>query len=334
MLADKVREAINSPFNVFRKEIYASASIGISLYPQDGRSAGELIKAADIAMYSAKNKGKNAYQFFMPEMNRAVKEKLNNEESLRLAIEKGELEFYYQPKISMADDEVIKAEALIRWHKDNNEWVMPGDFIAIAEESGLIIPISFHVFELACEFIRRLENKYHKSIHISFNLSGRQFRQHDLAQRFLELAAKYGVKPEQIEFEITESVIMEDPDLAKVICQKMKSLGFKLSLDDFGTGYSSLSYIWEYPINSIKIDPSFIVNVETDTTNQAIIHAVLLIAKSKQLEVICEGVETQVQLDFLKSIGVEHIQGYYFSKPLNEQDFIRYLDKGAPKNSG
>ncbi|MEW6982189.1 EAL domain-containing protein [Colwelliaceae bacterium 6471] len=324
-LADKIREAINTIFIIQNKEIYASASIGIALYPQDGQTSSELIKAADIAMYSAKEKGKNAYQFFMPEMNLAIKEKLNYEESLRTAIQDDEFEFHYQPKHCTSTNLSIEAEGLLRWRKNGKQMIMPDEFIPIAEESGLIVPISYHIFDHGCRFVHELEAQFQKPVHLSFNLSGRQFRQHDLAQKLFAITERHSISPSSIDFEITESVIMEDPDLAKDICEQLKAVGFTLSLDDFGTGYSSLSYIREYPIDSIKVDRTFITNVETDVTNQAIINAVLSIAKSMQLEVICEGVETKQQLDFLKNMGVSHIQGYYFSPPLEEEKFIQYL---------
>jgi len=326
-LADKVREVINTIFIIESKEIYASASIGIALYPQDGKTASELLKSADMAMYSAKNTGKNAYQFFMPEMNLAISEKLNYEESLRYAMQHNEFEFHYQPKHCLNSNRIIKAEGLLRWRKSNEQLVMPDQFIAIAEESGLIVPISYHIFDQGCRYIRELENEFKKPVQLSFNLSGRQFRQHDLAQKLLEITKKHNVRPNSIEFEITESVIMEDPELTKFICEQIKEIGFKLSLDDFGTGYSSLSYIREYPIDSIKVDRAFITNVESDVTNQAIISAVLSIAKSMELEVICEGVETKEQVEFLQKMGVNHIQGYYFSKPLTEIDFIKYIEE-------
>mgnify|MGYP000302941661 CR=1 FL=1 len=326
-LADKVREVINTIFIIESKEIYASASIGIALYPQDGKTASELLKAADMAMYSAKDTGKNAYQFFMPEMNLAITEKLNYEESLRCAIQCNEFEFHYQAKHCLDSNRIIRAEGLLRWRKSNDQLVMPDQFIAIAEESGLIVPISYHIFDQGCRYIRELEDKFNKPVQLSFNLSGRQFRQHDLAQKLLEITKKHNIKPNTIELEITESVIMEDPELTKFICEQFKEIGFKLSLDDFGTGYSSLSYIREYPIDSIKVDRSFITNVESDITNQAIINAVLSIAKSMDLEVICEGVETKEQLAFLEKMGVNHMQGYYFSKPLTEADFIKYIEE-------
>ncbi len=324
-LANKVREAISAAFTVENKEIYASASIGIALYPQDGTSCSELLKAADIAMYSAKDKGKNAYQFFMPEMNLAIKEKLNYEASLRNAIECDEFEFHYQAKHSTDANKVIRAEGLLRWRKHGEHLVMPNEFIAIAEESGLIVPISYHIFDHGCRFVKTLKQQFNQPVELSFNLSGRQFRQHDLAQKLHQIAQKHQISPSCIEFEITESVIMEDPKLTQKICQQIKAIGFKLSLDDFGTGYSSLSYIRDYPIDSIKVDRAFITDVETDITKQAIINAVLSIANSMELEVICEGVETQSQLAFLQQMGVNLMQGYYFSKPLTEQEFIHYL---------
>ncbi|GLX79765.1 hypothetical protein tinsulaeT_31050 [Thalassotalea insulae] len=325
MLANKVREAVNSAFTIENKEIYASASIGIALYPQDGTSCSELLKAADIAMYSAKDKGKNAYQFFMPEMNQAIKEKLNYEESLRNAIECDEFEFHYQAKHTKDNNSIIKAEGLLRWRKKDGQLVMPDEFIAIAEESGLIVPISYHIFDHGCRFINALEQQFNKPVELSFNLSGRQFRQHDLAQKLHQITQQHQISPGSIEFEITESVIMEDPKLTQSICQQIKAIGFKISLDDFGTGYSSLSYIRDYPIDSIKVDRGFITDVETDVTKQAIINAVLSIAQSMGLEVICEGVETKNQLVFLQQMGVNTVQGYYFSKPLAEQEFICYV---------
>lgn len=326
-LADKIREVLNTKFVVYNKEIYASASIGIALYPQDGEVPADLLKAADIAMYSAKDSGKNAYQFFMPEMNLAIAEKLNVEEHLSRGLQNDEFEFYYQPKHHLLKQNEIAAEALIRWHKGGTQLVGPNEFIAMAEESGLIVPISYQVFEKGCIFINTLKQHFDANVQISFNLSGRQFRQHDLAHQLADIAQRHHIPTEQIEFEITESVIMADPELAKVICQQIKGYGFRLSLDDFGTGYSSLSYIRDYPIDCIKVDRSFVTGIESNITNQAIISAVLSIADSLSLEVLCEGVETESQLAFLNQMGVSRFQGYYFSKPLRENDFLDYLQE-------
>lgn len=333
ILADKIRETLNTQFEVQSKQIYASASMGIALYPNDGLTPSELLKAADIAMYSAKDSGKNAYQFFMPKMNHAIKEKLNFEEHLNMAMHNDEFEFFYQAKTDIHSDEVIKAEALLRWRKANGQLISPFEFLAIAEESGLIVPISYQIFEKGCAFINHLEKTYKKPLQISFNLSGKQFRQHDLAHKLSDIAAKYQIAASNIEFEITESVIMKDPQLAKVICQQIKDYGFRLSLDDFGTGYSSLSYIRDYPIDCIKVDRCFVEDIDSNITNQAIIHAVLSIAKSLDLEVICEGVETYTQVQFLQSMGVKLFQGYYYSKPLEQQAYEHYVAESMSKQT-
>lgn len=325
VLADKVREVLNSKFEIQNKQIYASASIGIAAYPQDAQTPADLLKAADIAMYSAKDSGKNAYQFYMPQMNQAIAEKLNFEEHLTKALKLDEFEFFYQAKVNIDNPNTISAEALIRWRKDGKQLVGPNEFIAIAEESGIIVPISYQVFDKGCRFIKSLNEQFQKPVSLSFNLSGRQFRQHDLAQQLYQIAQQHQIDPGNIEFEITESVIMADPQLAKDICQQIKRFGFKLSLDDFGTGYSSLSYIRDYPLDCIKVDRSFVTDIESSITNQAIINAVLSIADSLSLDILCEGVETKSQLDFLTKMGINQFQGYYFSKPLAADDFMQYL---------
>ncbi|HYD97567.1 MAG TPA: EAL domain-containing protein [Noviherbaspirillum sp.] len=322
--------AMTEPFSIDGHEIHISASIGISICPEDGQDSETIIRHAEAAMYQAKAQGRNNYQFFMPRINERAIRRFALEGSLRRAIAREESALYYQPKLSIADRRVIGAEALIRWHDQRSGPVSPSQFIPIAEESGLIIPIGEWVLRKACRQNRAWQDAGYEALPIAVNVSAVQFRE----KHFLEMVARVleetRLEPRYLELELTESVTMQDIDLTIQLLEALKRMGVSLSIDDFGTGYSSLSYLKRFPIDALKIDKSFVQDIVTDADDAAITCAIISMAKSLKHRVIAEGVETAEQFEFLRRHGCDAIQGYYFSGPLSAQEFEhRILQRAA-----
>ena len=319
--AAQILKSITKPYSIEGHEIHISASIGISICPEDGEDAETILKHAEAAMYQAKSQGRNNYQFFTRHINERTLKRFALERNLRRAIAHEESVLYYQPKVRICDRRIIGAEALIRWNSGQDELMSPAQFIPIAEESGLIIPIGEWVLRKACEQARLWQDANYPPIPIAVNVSAMQFHE----KHFLDLVARVlhdtGLQPKYLELELTESVTMQDLELTVSLLESLKQMGVNLSIDDFGTGYSSLSYLKRLPIDTLKIDRSFVQDIATDPDSAAIISAIISMAKSLKQKVIAEGVETQEQFEFLRSQGCDSIQGYYCSVPLAPKEF-------------
>jgi diguanylate cyclase (GGDEF)-like protein/PAS domain S-box-containing protein len=317
IMAQQVLEALSRPLMIEGHEFYPTGSIGISMYPRDGQDGQALLKNADTAMYRAKDAGRNNFQFYAHEMNSRALDRLKLESGLRRALERGEFALHYQPQMDIATGAIVGVEALLRWEPPGQSMVFPADFIPIAEETGLIVPIGEWVLRTACLQIRQWQvSGRFPNLKMAVNLSARQFKQQSIADMVSRVLAESDCSPQSLELEITESVIMENPESAAQTLRSLSEMGVHLSIDDFGTGYSSLSYLKRFPINSLKIDKSFVQDITTDADDAAIAKAVIALAHSLKLSVIAEGVETAEQLDFLRMQRCDQMQGYYLSRPL------------------
>ncbi len=303
-----------------------SASMGVSLYPNNSQDGATLIRYADIAMYQAKKTG-NRVCYYDSEMGLAGLDTLELENDLHQAIDNNELCLYYQPKIDLTAGTIAGCEALLRWQHPTRGMISPGKFIPIAEQTGLIVPIGRWVMEEACRQSLAWQAEGLPLIRIAVNLSARQFRQGDLAATVMEVLQGAGLSPDLLELELTESMIMDDPERARITLQELKNIGVHLSLDDFGTGYSSLNYLRRFPVDSLKIDQSFIHDVITDPSGASVVASIVDIAHNLGLAAIAEGVETEEQLEFLIANECDAVQGYFFSKPLPATEFVALLQQ-------
>jgi EAL domain-containing protein (putative c-di-GMP-specific phosphodiesterase class I) len=315
-VAQKIVDELNLPFQLEGAELFVTASIGITVYPNDSEEQDALIRNADVAMYRAKERGRNNYQFYTPEMNRRTREMLNMEGELRRALERDEFVMHYQPKVSLATGQITGVEALLRWRHPERGLVPPGDFIPLLEETGLIVQAGERVLELVCEQINCWGRAGIEPLPVAVNLSARQFLAPDLAGSIRRVLEAHHVNPGLLEVEITESAIMTNADEAIRTLETLEALGVKTSVDDFGTGYSSLGYLKRFPLYALKIDRSFVRDITTDPDDATITQAVISMAHSLQLKVIAEGVETEAQLEFLERYGCDEVQGFLYSKPI------------------
>ena len=314
-VARKILEMLSEPFHVEERELYITGSIGISMYPNDGRDAPTLLKNADIAMYRAKDLGRNTYQFYSADMGARAFERLTLETSLRHALEREEFVLYYQPQVDVRDGRVIGVEALLRWQHPDLGLVPPADFVALLEETGLIMPVGEWVLRQACTQGAAWHRQGATGLRVAVNLSSRQFSAGDLAQVVAGIAAETGFDPECLELEITESILMQHSATTMRALEELDRMGVRLSVDDFGTGYSSLSYLKRFPIDTLKVDRTFIRDIGTDSDDEAIVTAIVAMAKGLRLEVIAEGVESADQLSFLRQCGCHVVQGFFFAEP-------------------
>ena len=320
-VARKVINLLSVPLTVDGQVLHVTASVGISMYPADGADAATLLSNADTAMYNAKDRGGNNFQFFAPTMNQVIQERVTIEHDLHLALERNEFLLHYQPQVNCLTGEVTGLEALIRWLHPTRGLVSPFHFITIAEETGLIVPIGEWVLWEACRQTRRWHDAGQNGLRISVNLSARQFQQPDLGARIDDVLRTTGIDPATLELELTESMLMIDPDAATDMLRQLAALGVKMAIDDFGTGYSSLAYLKRFPVTRLKIDQSFVRDISSDLNDAAIVSAVVAMAASLKLEVIAEGVETEDQLRYLVAQGCHDIQGYFFSRPKPADEF-------------
>lgn len=328
-IAEKVIEQISRSFTLGRKEASIGASIGITVAPVDGKDSNTLLRNADLAMYAAKKAGRSTYKFFTPEMNDQALSRANMETELRQALDEDELVVYYQPIADLESGRVSYAEALVRWNHPQRGLVFPDEFISLAEETGLIVGIGEWVLRSACAQAKAWQDKGQQhGFSVSVNLSSRQLQQGLSIETVASILSETGLPAERLTFEITESQIMEDADQAIIWLNAIKKMGVRLSIDDFGTGYSSLSYLKRFPIDTLKIDRSFIRDMTTDPDDASLVEAITAMARSLKLKVIAEGVETKEQLDQLRALGCDLIQGYFFSKALSAEEFGSLLEKG------
>ncbi len=325
VVAQKILDSLSAPIMVEGHELLISASIGISVYPDDGDDAETLIKNADIAMYRAKQgETHDGYMFFSPDMNRRALERLKLESNLRRALERGELALHYQPQMNLQNGKMVGAEVLLRWNHSETGMISPATFIPLAEETGLIVPIGQWILETVCARNREWQRIGLPIVKLAVNISAKQFRP-DLPRMVAEILARHELDARFLELEITESMIMQNVEGVITMMDEFQLLGIGLSLDDFGTGYSSLSYLKRFPIDKLKIDQSFVRGITKDSDDEAITRAIISLSKNLGLRVIAEGVETEEQLAFLKAAGCEKIQGYYYSRPLPEDEFVKFL---------
>ena len=316
LVAQKILGALSAPFTANGQDLHTGVSIGIAVYPQDGSDVETLLKNSDAAMYCAKDAGRGNYQFFTQAMNEIAAERLLLEGSLYQAIERSELLLHYQPLVDMAAGTIVAAEALVRWNHPQLGLVGPSRFIPVAEESGLIVPLGEWVLRQACNQLAQWRKQGIQLQRMVVNLSPRQFRQKHLVHTFSRVLDETGIDPSWLGLEITENVIMENPEVSIGILRQLKALGIELSLDDFGTGYSSLSYLKRFPIDKLKIDQSFVHDLTADADDEAMVSAIIVMAHQLKIRVVAEGVETEAQLAFLRDRGCDEYQGYHFSRPL------------------
>jgi diguanylate cyclase (GGDEF)-like protein/PAS domain S-box-containing protein len=323
--AQKLLTAASMPYRVEEHDLQITASVGIAIYPDDGADAEALVKNADIAMLSAKNSGRNNYQFFKPTMNARAIERQSIEGNLRHALDRGEFMLHYQPKIDLEAQTLTGAEALIRWRQPERGIVFPNDFIPIAEQCGYIVPIGRWVLREACRQRRTWLDAHLAPIPIAINISAVELRSNNFVEHVRDILQETGLEPRYLELELTETAFMQDPLSTIAVLQALKDIGIKLTLDDFGTGYSSLSYLKRFPIDALKIDRSFVRGLCTDSDDAKLVSAVINLGRSFHLQVIAEGVETRDQFIALQAQNCAEGQGYYFQKPIAAGEFAKLL---------
>ena len=327
-LAKDILDVFIEPLCLKQRDLFMSVSIGIAVSPYDGTNAETLLKNADIAMYHAKQTGKNTYKRYDEQLHQQIMENIKMENDLRKAIEQEEFELYYQPQMDVQLGKGCSVEALIRWNHPTQGLVSPGEFIGLAEETGLIIPIGRWVFQQACKQMKQWKQKSLGIQYIAINLSPIQFQDPQLITMIEETLQHYQIQPSDIELEITETIAMKNINYTMKVLQKLEGMGFHISLDDFGTGYSSMNYLSKLPITTVKIDRSFMIaNIKEDERQQSIVRAVITLAHANDLLVVAEGVETKEQLDFLQKESCDKVQGYFYSPPLPLQKIENFIKK-------
>jgi diguanylate cyclase (GGDEF)-like protein/PAS domain S-box-containing protein len=333
-VAQKILDQFTSPFRIGGRDLFVSPSIGITLYPLDEKDDANLLRDADIAMYRAKELGRNQFQFYTPELNVRAARRLELETGLRQAIEKQEFILHYQPLVDMKTGKIRGMEALLRWQHPEFGLIPPMDFIPLAEDTGLIVPIGEWVLKTACAQIKAWHDAGFPGLQVAVNLSSKQLRDKNLIVVVKQALAATGLDGQHLDLELTESVLMQDMDLAATILKELKAIGVSFSLDDFGTGYSSLSYLKRFPIDYLKIDRSFVHDITTDSYGEGLVQAIIAMAKVLNIKVIAEGVETQQELDFLRHYGCDITQGYFCSRPLAVETFSELLRDWDQLNAG
>lgn len=332
--AAKIMDSLSSPFDLDGVEVFSSCSVGVALFPDDGSDSTTLLRNAESAMYRAKEMGPKSVNIYTAGLSQIAKERLEMESALRHALKRSEFVLHYQPQMSVADGHIIGAEALIRWHHPEKGLIPPNSFIPLAEEAGLIEEIGAWVLKSACIENRRWQDAGMPAIRMAVNVSGRQITHTPLAEVVQEILEISGLDPRYLEVEITESVAMSQAEVFAHTLGALKNLGISVAIDDFGTGYSSLSYLKRFPIDRLKIDRSFIHDVNENAHDEAIARAVIALGHSLQLSVVAEGVETPVQLETLRSLGCDEVQGFLFSRPLPAADFVKYFEQSRPGAEG
>jgi len=329
VVAQRILDSMAQSFRLRDREFFLSASVGITLFPDDGDDPEALLANADMAMYRAKNAGRNNYKLFTPELNERVQRRMDLEGALRTAIDKHEFLVHYQPKVELDQGRVVGVEALVRWQRPGQGLVSPGEFIPLAEDTGQIVPIGEWVLEQACRQTKSWHDQGRRGLAVSVNLSPRQFRQKDLVPMVADTLERTGLDPACLELEVTESMVMDSVDQAIVTLEQLNRLGVHLSMDDFGKGYSNLYYLKRFPMNTLKIDRSFVQDVAVDNDDASIVDTIINMSRSLRLKVIAEGVETREQLSFLRERRCDQIQGFLFSRPLPTGELADLLARGV-----
>ena len=320
---DNLLKSFREPFMIDGRELILTLSVGIAIYPDNGDSPSKLLKNSDIAMYQAKNSGRNTYSYFTEAMNNDLSRRLDIEEQLCGALEKNEFEVFYQPQVDVASGRIVGAEALLRWHSDKLGEVSPAEFIPIAEQTGLIVSIGQFVLKQALTVLRQWQTNYDANLSMSVNLSPRQFRDPQLLSSIKRAVEQAGISAAKLELEITEGVLMTGNSYVNTVLDGLSKLGIQLSMDDFGTGYSSLSYLRKYSFDVIKVDRSFIDGIANDDADKNLVSAAIAMAHSLGLKVIAEGVEDEDQLYMLKQLKCDCVQGFLFSRPIAESELLK-----------
>jgi diguanylate cyclase (GGDEF)-like protein/PAS domain S-box-containing protein len=333
VMAGRVLRAIAQPHSIDQHDLHVTTSIGVSVYPDDGANAESLIKNADTAMYQAKEQGRQSFQFFKPEMNAQAVERQFIEESLRRALGRNEFSLYYQPKINLRTGAITGSEALLRWTHPTRGEISPAQFIPIAEDSGLIVPIGRWVLSQACEQAQAWANAGLSKTTVAVNVSAVEFRDDEFLKNLFTILTNSNLDPHSLEIELTESVLMRRVESTAAILQALRKRGVQVAIDDFGTGYSSLSYLRKFPIDALKIDQSFVRQIVGGEDDAAIVTAVISMAKSLKLRVVAEGVETLQELEFLQAHQCEEAQGFFFSRPVAPQQFTTMLKSGISEQA-
>lgn len=327
--AAKLLAALTMPYHIGPHDVIVSVSIGVSIYPDDGETAEILINNADTAMYHAKENGRNNYQFFKQEMNIRASERQFIESGLRVALGRNEFSLHYQPKIDLGSGAITGVEALLRWKHPERGFIPPAHFIAIAEDTGLILSIGHWVLSEACRQSREWLDAGFPPVSMAVNISAVEFRSKDFVENVRAILKETKLDPRCLELELTESVLMKHAESTVSMLKSLKEIGVQLTVDDFGTGYSSLSYLRQFPIDALKVDQSFVHEISSRTDDAAIVSAVISMGNSLKKRVIAEGVETREQLDFLTAEGCEEAQGYYFNRPMVANQFAKLLEAGV-----
>ena len=333
IIAEKVLAFMQEKFIIKNNDIFVTPSIGLTIYPIDNSNATNLFVNADDAMYSAKKSGRNCYRFFTSDMNAHLVKRVKLETKLRRAIENEELVLYYQPKFNVNEKYPIGAEALVRWNDPEEGMISPALFIPLAEETGLIGPITDWVIKEACTQNSKWQQQGYKPIRMAINLSPKQFNRKDIVSRIFNQIINSDLSLKYVELEVTESALIEDVEKSCEIMMELKKWGVHISIDDFGTGYSSLSYLKKFPLDTLKIDQSFVRDLMQDSDDAAIVTAIIAMAKNLKFNVIAEGVENQDQLDYLAAHGCNEVQGYFTGKPVPADEFEQLLVKKTEASS-
>ncbi len=324
-LADDLLSALSSPYDLEGREIFSSASIGVGTYPAHAATLSELMRHVDTAANNAKRDGRAKFKIYTPRMSEEVHRRVDIGHQLRRALENDELTLHYQAKVDLASQQIIGAEALLRWSNDDLGFVSPEEFIPIAEETGLIVPIGDWVLRTACREATEWKTSSGSPSRVAVNLSALQFMHGDLVARVTSSLSDSGLSPEHLELELTESLLVERPDETIATLNRLKDLGISISMDDFGTGYSSLSYLTKFPLDSLKVDRAFVTDLPDDGDAVVVVRAIVGMAKQLDLHIVAEGIETERQMEFLHGLGCHTGQGYLFSKPISNAQFMEIL---------
>ncbi|MBA3696758.1 MAG: EAL domain-containing protein [Methylotenera sp.] len=329
IFADKICKSITDPYLIAEHEVYIGVTIGISLFPDDGEDAETLIRNADVAMYDAKNGGRGRYHFFKKEMNYRVIERQRIEGDLQRALKNDEFELYYQAQVDLHTSDIIGVEALIRWHHPSRGLLDPVAFLSIAEECGAIVPIGRWVLQQACLQLKSWLDIGRNFQSISVNISAMELEKEDFFTYASQVLTSVGLAPHYLELELTETVLMKNTEATMAMLEQLKALGVRVAIDDFGTGYSSLSYLKQFPVDTLKIDQSFVAGIKPDADNNIIVDAVIGLGKNLKHTVVAEGVETRAQLDFLIAHHCAVAQGYFINKPMHAANFDSFFENRA-----
>ena len=327
MVAGRILEMLAEPFIIGAHELFITASMGIAVYPYDGKDLETLLINADVAMYQAKKLGRNSYQYYSESMNKFTFERFTVENKLRKALDQNEFMLFYQPQINIQNGNIIGVEALIRWLQPDLVLTRPGEFIPLAEQTGLIIPMGAWILRVACEQNRAWQKAGLTPMLMTVNVSSIQFSQNNFVETVAQILKDTGLDPQYLQLELTESTIMQNSQNTINKLQALQTMGVKTSIDDFGTGYSSLKYLKHFPLDTLKIDTSFVRDLMTSATDQSIVKAIITLAHNFNLKVIAEGVESREQLDYLRECGCEAVQGYFICPPVNSIALAQFAKK-------